>query len=90
MHCAATAAALCESAVIIGVSLFEETARIALPRVRSAGRAAAERACSLAAQVQATLDEAQAALDTKRGSAWLRGVLKARWSPQGSACTRRN
>ena len=64
--------------MLIGVSLFEETARIALPRVRSMGRAATERASSLAVQAQVTLDEVQAALDTKRGSAWLRGVLKAR------------
>lgn len=78
VHCAATAAALCESAMLLGLSLFEETAAVALPRVRSAGRLAAERACGLAAQVQATLDDAQAALDAKRGSAWLRAVLKAR------------
>ena len=78
MHCAATAAALCESAVLIGLCLFEETAALALPRVRSAGRAAAERASNLAAQVQSALDDAQSAVDTKRCSAWLRGALKVR------------
>ena len=78
VHCAATAAALCESVVLIGLCLFEETAALALPRVRSVGRAAAERAGSLAVQVQSALDEAQAAVDGKRCSAWLRATLKVR------------
>ena len=67
--------------MLIGLCLFEETAALALPRVRSAGRAAAERAGSLAAQVQCALDEAQAAVDGKRCSAWLRAALKVRTPP---------
>ena len=78
VHCAATAAALCESVLLIGLTLFEETAALALPRVRSVGRAAAERAGSLAVQVQSAFDEAQAAVDGKRCSAWLRAALKVR------------
>jgi hypothetical protein len=67
--------------VLIGLVLFEETAALALPRVRSVGRAAAERAGNLVVQVQSALDDAQAAVDGKRCSAWLRAALKVRPTP---------
>jgi hypothetical protein len=79
VQCAFTYAALCESALAKGVVVAEQTATAALPRVRSAGRAATAHVRSIAARMQASLDVMQASLDSSRGAGWLSQMLEVRW-----------
>ena len=79
VECAFSYAALCESALVKGITSVEAKAAAAMPRVRSAGRAAKERAVSLVTAMQASLDAAvHTSLDAARSSAWLSRMLEAR------------
>jgi hypothetical protein len=79
VQCALSYAAMCESALAKGVVVVEQTATAALPRVRSAGRAATAHARSIAVRMQASLDVMQASLDSSRGAGWLTRMLEVRF-----------